>query len=69
LLEHDLGLLAERGLRTVTLWVFEENRAARNLYASFGFVPDGGRRVEPQYGAQEIRLRRSSTDKEGAGTE
>jgi len=69
LLEHDLGLLAERGLRTVTLWVFEENRAARNLYASFGFVPDGGRRVEHQYGAQEIRLRRSSTDKEGAGTE
>jgi GntR family transcriptional regulator len=69
LLEHDLGLLAERGLRTVTLWVFEENRAARNLYASFGFVPDGGRRVEPQYGAQEIRLRRTSADKEGAGTE
>ena len=58
LLEHDLGLLAERGLRTVTLWVFEENRAARNLYASFGFVPDGGRRVEPEYGAQEVRLRR-----------
>jgi GntR family transcriptional regulator len=69
LLEHDLGLLTERGLRTVTLWVFEENRAARHLYASFGFVPDGGRRVEPQYGAQEIRLRRDTADKEGAGTE
>ena len=47
---------------TVTLWVFEQNQAARNLYASFGFVPDGGRRVEPQYGAQEIRLRRSAND-------
>jgi GntR family transcriptional regulator len=58
LLEHDLNLLSERGLVTVTLWVFEENRAARNLYASFGFEPDGARRVEPQYGAQEIRLRR-----------
>jgi len=58
LLDHDLELLSQRGLGTVTLWVFEQNQAARNLYASFGFVPDGARRVEPQYGAQEIRLRR-----------
>jgi GntR family transcriptional regulator len=63
LLHHDLDLLSERGLSTVTLWVFEENRVARNLYASFGFEPDGARRVEPQYGAQEIRLRRT-----GAGS-
>ena len=62
LLQHDLNLLAERGLATVTLWVFEENRAARNLYASFGFEPDGARRVEPQYGAQEIRLRRAEAE-------
>jgi GntR family transcriptional regulator len=67
LLEHDLQLLAERGLATVTLWVFEENRAARNLYASFGFVPDGARRVEPEYGAPEVRLRRTGTDKARAG--
>lgn len=59
LLDHDLRLLAQRGLSTVTLWVFEQNRAARNLYASFGFHPDGARRVEPQYGAQEIRMRRN----------
>jgi GntR family transcriptional regulator len=62
LLEHDLNLLSERGLVTVTLWVFEENRAARNLYSSFGFAPDGARRVEPQYGAQEVRLRRTGPD-------
>ncbi len=59
LVEHDLRLLAHRGLDTVTLWVFEENAAARRLYASFGFSPDGARRVEPEYGAQEVRLRRS----------
>ncbi len=41
LLDHDLQLLSERGLGTVTLWVFEQNQAARNLYASFDFVPDG----------------------------
>jgi GntR family transcriptional regulator len=63
LLDHDLRLLAERGLETVTLWVFEKNRAARNLYSSFGFVPDGARRVEPQYGAQEIRLRRAGASR------
>ncbi len=63
LLDHDLRLLSERGLGTVTLWVFEQNRAARNLYASFGFVPDGARRVEPEYGAQEIRLRRPGEHK------
>jgi GntR family transcriptional regulator len=59
LLDHDLRLLSERGLGTVTLWVFEQNQAARSLYASFDFGPDGARRVEPQYGAQEIRLRRT----------
>jgi GntR family transcriptional regulator len=60
LLEHGLRLLAHRGLDTVTLWVFEGNEAARRLYASFGFTPDGARRVEPEYGAQEVRLRRST---------
>jgi GntR family transcriptional regulator len=59
LLDHDLQLLSERGLDTVTLWVFEQNQAARHLYESFGFAPDGARRVEPQYGAQEIRMRRT----------
>ena len=59
LLDHDLRLLSERGLDTVTLWVFEANKAARSLYGGFDFVPDGARRVEPEYGAQEIRMRRS----------
>jgi len=44
----------------VTLWVFEENAPARRLYSGFGFSPDGARRVEPEYGAEELRLRRVS---------
>jgi GntR family transcriptional regulator len=64
LVDHDLMLLSERGLDTVTLWVFEQNQAARHLYGSFEFVPDGARRVEPQYGAQEIRLRRTRQDRD-----
>ncbi len=68
LIDHDLQLLSERGLSTVTLWVFEQNHAAQNLYASFGFVPDGARRVEPEYGAQEIRLRRAPAPAGSSGT-
>lgn len=63
LLQHDLGVLSDQGMETVTLWVFEENHAARNLYATFGFKPDGARRVETQYATQEIRLRRSGSER------
>jgi len=62
LLEHALDTLAEQGRLAVTLWVFEENERALGLYRSAGFQPDGGRRVEPEYGAQEIRLLRVAAD-------
>jgi ribosomal protein S18 acetylase RimI-like enzyme len=68
LLGYDLQLLAERGLETVTLWVFEQNQVARHLYTTFGFAPDGARRVEPEYGAQEIRLRRSPAPQPANGS-
>lgn len=58
LLTAALEGLALRGLDTVTIWVFETNEPARRLYSSFGFVPDGERNLEPQYGAEEIRLTR-----------
>ena len=58
LLAHALDDLQQRRLDPVTLWVFERNEPALRLYASFGFAPDGGRRVKPEYGADEIRLRR-----------
>jgi ribosomal protein S18 acetylase RimI-like enzyme len=58
LLEHALEQLDRRGLNEVTLWVFEQNEVARSFYAAFAFAPDGARRVEPAYGAEELRLRR-----------
>ncbi len=67
LLDHDLQLLGERGLATVTLWVFEHNEVARGLYTSFGFLPDGARRVEPEYRAPEIRMRRPARQETGSG--
>ena len=59
LLDKALAVLDPLSTRTVTLWVFEENARARKLYTRAGFVPDGGRRVEDLYGAQEVRLRRA----------
>jgi ribosomal protein S18 acetylase RimI-like enzyme len=58
LLAGALGDLERRLPGDVTLWVFEENAPARGLYSGFGFSPDGRRRVDPEYGAEEIRLRR-----------
>lgn len=58
LLEKALAVLDPLSIRPVTLWVFEENARARKVYTDAGFVPDGGRRVEDLYGAQEVRLRR-----------
>jgi ribosomal protein S18 acetylase RimI-like enzyme len=57
LLAHALENLERRRLDPVTLWVFERNELAGRLYDSFGFSPDGARRVAPEYGAEEIRLR------------
>jgi ribosomal protein S18 acetylase RimI-like enzyme len=58
LLEHGVDLCGSHGARAVTLWVFEQNVRARRLYTAAGFAPDGGRRVEAEYGAQEVHLTR-----------
>ena len=58
LLDKALAVLDPLSVRPVTLWVFEDNDRARRLYTDAGFVPDGGRRVEDLYGAQEVRMRR-----------
>jgi GntR family transcriptional regulator len=61
LLEHGVDLCGAHGTRPVTLWVFEQNARAHRLYTAAGFAPDGGRRVEVEYGAQEIHLTRPAT--------
>lgn len=60
LLQHALADLAGHGRRVVTLWAFEANEPTLAFYARQGFAPDGARRVEPQYGAPEIRLLRDA---------
>lgn len=58
LLERALAALARTDHEAVTLWVFERNAAARGFYTSMGFLPDGARRIEPQFRTDEIRMRR-----------
>jgi GNAT superfamily N-acetyltransferase len=59
LFAHTTSVLARAGLADVTLWVLEYNRAARRFYESFGFCPDGSRKLldlgEP---VPEVRYRR-----------
>jgi GNAT superfamily N-acetyltransferase len=49
---------ASEGLREATLWVFEANSRARAFYTRHGWHPDGGKRVEVEFGEPEIHLRR-----------
>jgi GntR family transcriptional regulator len=58
LLEHGIEQCTASSERAVTLWVFEANARARRLYSAAGFVDDGGRQIEPEYGAQEVHLTR-----------
>jgi GntR family transcriptional regulator len=58
LLRSALAELELHGYDVITLWVFQDNAMARGLYASEGFVADGGHRVEAQFRAEEIRMRR-----------
>ncbi|MCU1489012.1 MAG: GntR family transcriptional regulator [Acidimicrobiaceae bacterium] len=60
LLTEALQDFRERRLEPVTLWVFEANERAKRLYQAFGFVEDGARRTEPEYGSEEVRLCRSA---------
>lgn len=48
-----------QGLSDATLWSFEANERARAFYARHGWSPDGGTRVEPEFGELEVRLRRA----------
>lgn len=56
------GRFRRDGLHEATLWVFLANAAARGFYSRLGWRPDGGERVERQYGEPELRLRRTLRD-------
>jgi GNAT superfamily N-acetyltransferase len=59
LLDEATRRLRDGGQTQATLWVFEANAAARAFYGHHGWEPDGGARVEPEFGEPELRLRRA----------
>ena len=59
LFAHAVEDLAARGFPLATVWVFEGNERALRFYATAGFEPDGGRRLDPGFGVPELRLRRT----------
>lgn len=63
LMAAALELLAAGGFTEAVLWVFEENRRARNFYRRFGWRPDGATDIFERGGVQaiEIRYRRPLT--------
>lgn len=57
LLDAAVEWFRSEGLTEATLWVFEANDRARRFYGRAGWTPDGGTRVEPEFGEPEVRLR------------
>jgi GNAT superfamily N-acetyltransferase len=57
LLRAAAARLGSAGHGVATLWVFTANAGARAFYRRHGWAPDGGTRVEPEYGEPEVRLR------------
>ena len=61
LLERALHEMDAVAVRPVSLWVFGANARARQLYGAAGFECDGRTRVEAQFGAKEVYMRREPT--------
>jgi len=58
LLADALNLAPARGFTEVTLWVLEQNLAARLFYEKLGFRLDGAEKVETRCGSvRELRYR------------
>ena len=48
LMEFFLSAVSRTQSRTAFLWVLEKNQKARRFYESFGFHPDGDRKLQSQ---------------------
>ena len=57
LMDHVLDEFRNRGYSTVTLWVLEQNRAARRFYERYGFRQDRATRHSPRTNVPEVRYR------------
>lgn len=53
--------LAEKGFISMSLWVFEKNTIARNLYQGFGFQLTGESRIDERWKENEVKMRKEFT--------
>ena len=56
LLQNAVASTRAKGFNEMTLWVFEENTAARSLYEKFGFSPTGENKITPEWNTPEIEM-------------
>jgi ribosomal protein S18 acetylase RimI-like enzyme len=59
LLGAAVARLADLGASEASLWVFAANAPSLAFYRRQGWVPDGGRRTQDEFGEPELRLVRS----------
>lgn len=66
LMSAAVDCATRKGKRAITLWVIEENLAARRFYEAIGFVADGATKQEFRQGftLQEIRYRLDLPERE-----
>lgn len=62
LLAHARSAMRDAGFAESHLWVFAANEAGRGFYASRGWTEAGTTRVQEEFGAEELRLVRSTHD-------
>lgn len=58
LLERAVADFVAGGRTSAVLWVFSDNAPSIAFYGSRGWLPDGGTRIEPEFGEPELRLRK-----------
>ena len=60
LLQNAIASIRAKGFVEMTLWVFEENNAARSLYEKFGFSPTGENKITSEWNTPEIEMLNSN---------
>ena len=55
IMDKAINDIFDNGLKTVYLWVFEQNKRARRFYEKYGFVADGASHISIYDKAVEVR--------------
>ena len=56
LLLEAMRHIGQKGFTSQSLWVFKDNRTAKNLYLSEGFILTGEERIDPRWQIPETKM-------------